>query len=80
MAAKHNIVGKGSGKRRHFRGKMVLPDGSPRAHSHGGHSQAFGGWERGQDKVYTTKHIPGQFRAPAPTKRVHRKGFYRSAV
>lgn len=78
MAGKHNIVGKGSGKRRHFRGKMVLPDGSPRAHTHGGHSQAAAGFEMGQDKPYITKEIPGRYRVSAPTKRAHRRGFYRS--
>ena len=75
-SAKVNATGKGSGKRRRYRGKTVLPDGSPRAHSHGGHSQAAAGFECGQDKTYGSKVIPGQFRVSGPTKKEHRHGAF----
>lgn len=42
---------KGSGKRRRYRGKTVLPNGSPKAHTHGGHSRADRGFECGGKKV-----------------------------
>lgn len=73
---------KGSGKRRRYRGKMVQPGGSPRSHSHGGHSQANRGWSCGdagpdgpRGKLQTTKHLPAKYRAPEPSKRGHRRGY-----
>lgn len=61
--------GKGQGKRRRYRGKMVLPNGSPRAHSHGGHSPAGAGYECGQTQTYDSKTIPGKFRVQMPPNR-----------
>lgn len=57
---------KGSGKRRRYRGRTVQPDGSPRSHTHGGHSPARKGWETGQTEAYPTKIIPGRFRVRLP--------------
>jgi hypothetical protein len=59
---------KRKGMQRHFRGKMTLPNGSPRAHTHGGHSQADRGFECQGTKV------------SYPTKRAHRHGVYRAAT
>lgn len=42
---------KGSGKRRRYKGRTVLPNGAPRAHTHGGHSRADRGFECGGVKV-----------------------------
>lgn len=70
---------KGDGRQRHFRGKMTLPGGSPRAHTHGGHSQA--------DAGYTTSDCPsgkgsppGRYRVSAPLKRWQRHGIMRNAT
>jgi hypothetical protein len=83
MAAKNNATGKGSGQRRRFAGKTGVRTKvrggyvvTMRAHSHGGHSPARDGYECGQNKPY--QKVPGQFRVPAPTKRVHRKGTFGS--
>lgn len=88
MALTSGNARKGSGKRQRWRGKMVQPNGSPRSHSHGGHSPAARGWsvnDAGPDgpkgKSQTTKHLPAKFRANgAPTKRHHRKGIVRNAI
>lgn len=60
-----------------------MANGAPRAHTHGGHSPAMRGWSCGDagpgaptGKLQTTKHLPGIYRRPAPTKRIHRKGIY----
>ena len=75
-------AGKGSGKRRRFKGRMVQSNGLPRSHTHGGHSPAFGGWSCGDVDVaprdQATKHMPGRFKVGPPRKRQHRRGFYRS--
>ena len=86
MATVSGSARKGSGKRQRHRGKMVMPNGAPRSHSHGGHSPARRGWSVGDagpgapgGKLQTTKHLPAKFRANgAPTKREHRRGRYGS--
>lgn len=88
MALSGGTARKGSGKRQRWRGKMVQPNGSPRSHTHGGHSPAMRGWSVGdagpepgvpKGKDQTTKHLPARFRANgAPSKRGHRRGSYGS--
>lgn len=70
---------KGSGKKRRYRGKMVLPGGSPRAHTHGGHSQANDGYAR-WDCPFGKGRAPGKYKVSAPSKRHHRKGIVRNAT
>lgn len=79
MAATAGTARKGSGKRQRYRGKMVGPSGAPRAHTHGGHSQAAAGWEMGAPAI-ESKHIPGRFKVSEPTKRWHRRGIVRNAT
>lgn len=80
MAAKSKTDG--PLKRRRYKGKTVQPTGAPRSHTSGGSSQAASGWTMGDTamKEVPTKHVLGRFRATAPTKRAHRRGFYRSAA
>ena len=59
------------GLRRRHKGKMVGPEGSPRSFTHGGRSQATGGYECGSPPVIT-KLINGKYRVSPPTKRRHR--------
>lgn len=74
---------KGSGKRRHYRGKTVNPDGSPRAHTHGGHSPARSGWTLGDTAikaVATKTAVLGVFKVNGPTKARDRSGIIRNAT
>lgn len=57
---------------------MVLPGGSPRAHTHGGHSQADTGYECGQIETYPSKLIPGKFKVSMKNNRVKYTGEYGS--
>jgi hypothetical protein len=70
---------KGSGKKRKYRGKRVLPGGSPRAHTHGGHSQADAGWSAYNCPAGKGKP-PGKYKVPAPLKRWQRRGIVRNAT
>lgn len=70
---------KGDGKQRHFRGRMTLPNGSPRAHTHGGHSQADDGFAR-WDCPVTKGKAPGKYKVSPPTKRWQRRGIVRNAT
>jgi hypothetical protein len=78
-----NTATKHGGKRVHFRGKTVREDGSPRSHTHGGHSQATGGFTMGDtaERALQTKAAGnGRFRVSEPTKRWHRRGIVRNAT
>ena len=67
---------KGSGKRRRFRGRMVMPNGSPRAH-HIDKKMAPISWECGStaEKAAPTQHLKGIYKVSPPTKSVHRSRF-----
>lgn len=73
---------KGDGKQRHFRGKMVLPSGSPRAHTHGGNSRSEAGWTCGDTArpAAIMRETKGEFKVGMPTKRSHRRGIVRNAT
>lgn len=83
-ATKNLTAGKGSGKRRRYRGRMVLPNGSPRAHTHGGHSPAWAGYTCGDNVLtnpkqqQTSSAAQGPYKVPAPSKREHRSGRFGS--
>lgn len=82
-SAKVASSGKGSGQRRRFRGRMVLPTGSPRSHSSGGGSPGNAGFECGStnfSKAVPTKALPGKYKVGHPSKREHRHGIYRNAT
>jgi hypothetical protein len=77
--AKHNAVGKGSGQRRRFAGKMgvrvKIRGGyvvAMRSHSHGGGSPARSGWSCGDTAVAATptKHMPGIYKVTMPRNRM----------
>lgn len=78
---------KGSGIRRHFRGRMVRANGSPRSH-HIDHKPAPITFERGSTTanngkgltVPTSSKALGHFRVTAPTKSEHRHGIVRNAT
>lgn len=40
------------------------------SHTHGGRSQAWGGFECGQPRPYPTKQIPGAYRVQMPNGRI----------
>lgn len=76
-------AGKHGGKRHHYRGKTVREDGSPRAHTHGGHSQADKGFMAGDTATSahpTSSKALSRFVVSAPTKRHHRRGIVRNAT
>jgi len=100
-AAKTTVARKGSGKRRKYRGKCVLPSGVPRSSmgtakipsktvvgSSGLCKPSVGMWKQPKYEVDGGGLIPQEVGKterngswmPAPTRRVHRKGFYRSAA
>jgi hypothetical protein len=92
MSAKMNQAGKGSGKRRRFAGTMGIRKKvkggysvSPRSHTHGGHSPAFGGYTCGDTVLTNPKQqqtnsaAQGPYRVPGPSKKEHRHGRYGQA-
>lgn len=75
MAKQTDKARKGSGKRRRFKGKMVLPNGEPRSHTHGGHSQARRGWTCGDVQAFprgieTKNSALGPYRVIMPRGRI----------
>lgn len=78
---------KGSGVRRHFRGRMVRADGSPRSH-HIDHKPAPITFELGSTTanggkglaVPTSSKALGPFRRQAPVRRADRHGIIRNAT
>lgn len=65
----------------HFRGRTVNAAGSPRSH-HEDKSPAPITWSVGDTArtAVPTKHVFGQYRTEAPTKRSHRHGIVRNAT
>lgn len=77
---KNTTQGKGSGKRRRFRGRMVGSDGRPRSH-HIDKLTAPMTYTVGDTAMSarpTRARELGPYRTTGPTKRHHRRGFYRS--
>lgn len=74
-------AGKGSGLRRRFRGRTVLPSGSPRSH-HVDRKVAPITYTSGDTAIVavpTSSKKLSPFRVSEPTKSAHRHGFYRGA-
>lgn len=65
----------------HFRGRTVNEAGVPRSH-HQDKQPAPITWSVGDTArpAVPTKHVHGQFRTEAPTKRWHRHGIVRNAT
>lgn len=57
------------GKRHRWRGKQVLPSGSPLSHSGATGGRADAGFECGQNKQYDSRTIPGLYRVSMPSGR-----------
>jgi hypothetical protein len=69
---------KNPGMQRRFKGKTVLPNGSPRAHTHGGHSQANAGFTSHDAPPETMRGTAGRFKVQTPTKAWQRSGIVRN--
>lgn len=71
-----NKAGEFRGRKR-FRGRTVLPNGSPRAHQAKSTTAASAGFTCGDTAIRPLNSDSpklGPFKVPAPTKRWHRKG------
>jgi hypothetical protein len=75
-----NRATKHGGRRWHFRGRTVGPEGSPRSSTHGGRSPAKTTYTVDDSHVAAmpTKQTAGRFKVGPPTKKEHRHGYYRN--